>query len=440
MHNGMVIAMAVPAVLTCASLAHARTSPGDMNCDFASGGQAICLAVETVAIGNPGNAGDPQLDGVFGSVSYEYDMGKHEITAEQYTQFLNAVAATDTYALYNPSMWTHEHGCKIERTGSPGSYTYGVAQDWANRPVNFVSFGDAMRFANWLHNGQPTGSQDLTTTEDGSYFLNGKTSDDELEGVFREPDATWVVPSEDEWYKAAYHANDGVTGNYFVYPMSADFGISNDLSDPDPGRHATYYNHPNDFTIGAPYYRTEVGAHENSASPYGTLDQGGNVVEWNESIPLFNGRGLRGGAYLWGSELLAAWTRPIEFHSSDEFSDIGFRLARMPGDVDDSDGDGVADVADNCTEAGNTDQRDTDTDGIGNACDPDLNQSCFVNFTDLGLMKAVFFSADPDADLNGDGKVNYLDLGIMTARFFGPPGPSGLPNVCDDLGETALEL
>ena len=73
------------------------------------------------AVANPGNAGDPQLDGLFGSVAYEYEMGKHEVTAEQYTRFLNAVAATDTYALYNPSMWTHDHGCKIERTGSPGS-------------------------------------------------------------------------------------------------------------------------------------------------------------------------------------------------------------------------------------------------------------------------------------------------------------------------------
>jgi hypothetical protein len=111
--------------------------------------------------------------------------------------------------------------------------------------------------------------------------------------------------------------------------MGVDFGISNDLTDPDPGGHATYYRHPNDFTVGAPYYRTPIGAHENSASPYATYDQGGNVTEWNESIPLFNGRGLRGGAYLWGSDSLAAWTRPIEFHSSDEFSEIGFRIGRV---------------------------------------------------------------------------------------------------------------
>lgn len=309
---------------------------GDMDADLfdfarlqmAVGAQGV--VVETVSVGNPGNAGDPQGDGSYGSVNYTYAIGKYEVTAGQYTAFLKAVAATDPYGLYNPQMWIHAHGCKIERNGAPGSYAYAVAPDWANRPVNFVGFGDALRFVNWLHNGQPHGASSLATTEDGSYFLNGKAADWELENVAREPDATWVVPTEDEWYKAAYHANDGATGNYYSYPMRADVGISNDLTEPDPGRRATYYNHPNDFTIGAPYFRTEVGAHENSASAYGTFDQGGNVNEWNEAIPLQDGRGLRGGAYSWGSDALGAWTRPIEFHSSDEFSDIGFRVGRLP--------------------------------------------------------------------------------------------------------------
>lgn len=394
--------------------------------EYAAAGGVV---IETVAVGNPGNPGDPQLDGTFGGVAYTYRIARYEVTAEQYVRFLNAVAAADTHALYNPSMSSHAHGCGIERTGAPGSYTYSVAPDRARRPVNFVSFGDAMRFANWLHNGQPTGAQDLSTTEDGSYFLDGRMSDDELEHVVREPDATWVVPSEDEWYKAAYHANDGATGNYFNYPMGVDFGISNDLLNPDPGGHATFFDHPNDFTVGPPYWRTDVGAHAQSASPYGTFDQGGNVVEWNESIPLFNGRGLRGGGYDEGSDQLAAWTRPIEFHSSDEFANIGFRLAFV-GDLADDDGDGVVDAADNCLTAVNADQRDADADGIGNACDADLNQDCSVNFTDLAALKAVFFGADPVADFNGDGVVNFQDLGIMQSQFFGPPGPSGVPNLC----------
>jgi formylglycine-generating enzyme required for sulfatase activity len=311
-------ASAGPQTTSAARVASQRLAPGWR------------LAIETVTVGNAGTAGDAQFQGIFGAVDYVYAIGKHEVTAGQYAAFLDAVAATDTHALYNVNMWTHEAGCKIERTGSTGSYTYSVALDRANRPVNFVSWGDAARFANWMHNGQPTGAQDLTTTEDGSYFLDGRTADHELEDVVREPDATWVIPTENEWYKAAYHKNDGVTGNFWNYPTSADNGVSHDLIDPDPGNNATFSGGTvGDWTIGAPYYRTEVGAHENSASPYGTFDQGGNVQEFNETVPEPDIRGIRGGSWFWGN-ILGVWDRPIDMHSSDQFSDLGFRVAALP--------------------------------------------------------------------------------------------------------------
>ena len=97
----------------------------------------------------------------------------------------------------------------------------------------------------------------------------------------------------------------------------------------------------------------------------------------------------------------------------------------------DTDGDGVKDYADNCTLVANADQRDTNADGFGNICDPDLSNDCIVNFVDVGAMKSVFFGSDPDADLTGNGAVNFEDLGIMKAFFFEPPGPSGTPNDCD---------
>lgn len=94
--------------------------------------------------------------------------------------------------------------------------------------------------------------------------------------------------------------------------------------------------------------------------------------------------------------------------------------------VGDADGDGAVDVQDNCSERSNADQRDTDGDGYGNACDPDLNGDGITNFVDLAIMKEVFFEQRPDADLNGDAIVNFADLAILKARFFEPPGPSGL--------------
>ncbi|MEL7449739.1 MAG: PQQ-dependent sugar dehydrogenase [Pseudomonadota bacterium] len=92
----------------------------------------------------------------------------------------------------------------------------------------------------------------------------------------------------------------------------------------------------------------------------------------------------------------------------------------------DNDGDGVLNNLDNCTDVANPDQRDTDGDLFGNACDADLNNDLVVNFADLGLMKQNFFSTgDLDADLNGDDQVNFADLGIMKQNFFGVPGTSG---------------
>ncbi len=284
--------------------------------------------IDMVPVGNPGNVNDTHGAG-YGGVSYVYSIGKYEVTARQYTNFLNAVADTDAYGLYDTSMWSDTRGCKIWRGGSSGNYYYGVAWDWAHRPVNFVSWGDAARFANWLHNGQPTGDQDLTTTEDGSYFLDGAMSDADLLAITREPDATWVIPSEDEWYKAAYYVQVSGIYYYFDYPTASDTMPSNDLIDPDPGNNATFRGDGDDYTIGCPYYRTEVGAHENSSSFYGTFDQGGNVWEWNEAITPNSHRGLRGGGFhIAGDRMEAA--RPSGEYPSSEYGTIGFRVAEVP--------------------------------------------------------------------------------------------------------------
>ena len=291
---------------------------------------ATSVAIDTVTVGNPVNTADTRYETPgYGAVDYEYDIGKYEVTAGQYTAFLNAVAKTDTYGLYNTNGMPDPgdyRGCNIQRSGSPGSYTYGVAGDWANRPVNYVSWGDSARFANWLHNGQPTGAQGLSTTEDGSYYLNGAMSNAELLAIAREPDATWVIPSEDEWYKAAYHKNDGVTGNYWDYPTSSDSLPSNDLIDPDPGNNGNF--HQGGFTIGSPYWRTGVGEFENSDSPYGTFDQGGNVLEWNEAADE-SYRGLRAGAFSYYEYYLHA-SYSIGLTPAYEYHDIGFRVSEVP--------------------------------------------------------------------------------------------------------------
>ena len=315
---------------------------------LAGGAVQADITIETVPVGNTGNTGELSgpgaggygTDRICGAVDYEYNIGKYEVTAGQYCEFLNKVAKTDAYGLYSTYMadLTNYHGCNIQRSGSSGSYTYSVASDWANRPVNYVSWGNAARFTNWLHNGQPTGDQGLTTTEDGAYFLNGATSDAALMAVTREADAKWAITSEDEWYKAAYHKNDGVTGHYFDYPTGSDSVPSSVLGNPtDPGNNATFYG-DSGMTIGSPYFRTEAGDHENSDSPYGTFDQGGNVWEWTEAVigtSFGTGRGMRGGSFndvggsgYSGYFLLAALRSSNG--PTNELDYMGFRVSEVP--------------------------------------------------------------------------------------------------------------
>ena len=92
----------------------------------------------------------------------------------------------------------------------------------------------------------------------------------------------------------------------------------------------------------------------------------------------------------------------------------------------DSDFDGVLDDIDNCTFVANANQRDTDHDGFGNVCDPDLNNDGTIEYADWFYFQQRWNSADPDADLDGDGIVTWPDLQILVDRFFTRPGPSGL--------------
>lgn len=115
-----------------------------------------------------------------------------------------------------------------------------------------------------------------------------------------------------------------------------------------------------------------------------------------------------------------------------DFLGIG-TVASGPGDWGfEADGDDIGAIEDNCIETFNPDQRDTDTDGFGNDCDGDFDQNCLINFADLQSMSFNFFApGDLDTDLNGDNITNFLDLQIMEPLVFGPPGPSGVPNICD---------
>jgi formylglycine-generating enzyme required for sulfatase activity len=259
--------------------------------------------LEMVTVGDPGNVADTRYDSTgYGAVDHTYNIGKYEVTAAQYCDFLNHKAKSDPYGLYDGGM-TGQKGCQIQRSGNSGSYHYDAASDRANRPVNYVNFWDACRFVNWLNNGQGDGD-----TETGAYNLNGYR-DAGGNQISRNAEAKWYIPNEDEWYKAAYYKAGGTNAGYWDYPMQSDrsgFGCgdpgpvvvpSNDVYDPDPGNNANFYQ--DGYSLNSPHWMTNVGEFENSESAYGTFDQGGNVSEWNETPASSTSpyRVIRGGGF-----------------------------------------------------------------------------------------------------------------------------------------------
>jgi len=286
---------------------------------LAAGAVQAAITIDMVPVGNPGNAAN--YTG-YGAVAYTYNIGKYEVTAGQYTAFLNAVAATDTYGLYNTNMDTAVYilGCNIKRTGSLGNYTYSVPSDYANRPVNYVSFWDSCRFANWLHNGQGNGS-----TETGAYTLT--TSGIANNTITRNDGWKWAVTSEDEWCKAAYY--NPATGTYFSYPTSSNTAPGRDMADAS-GNNANYDRAPGPYPIDSGKYTTVAGEFQNSDSPYGTFDQGGNVSEWNEAVIDGTYRGHRGGFFAsQGSVQLHSSVR-AQYDPTGDGNHIGFRVSEVP--------------------------------------------------------------------------------------------------------------
>ena len=256
---------------------------------------AFALTIDTVHVVDAGNANDSTG---YGGVSYNYYIGTYEVTNSQYTSFLNSTAATDTHGLYNSS------NGGIQRSGIEGSFTYTVTPGMGSKPVNYVSFWDAARFANYMTTGN---------TEIGVYNL-GNVSSPTNSSITRDSTAFLsggvAVASEDEWYKAAYYKGGSTAAGYWKYAHQSDSITTGD---------ANYDN-----SVGAV---TDVGTYSDDASYYGTFDQGGNVWEFSDTI-IGSARVMRGGAWGSGEGNLQSLERHDDFPTG-ETAYLGFRVTSI---------------------------------------------------------------------------------------------------------------
>ena len=249
-------------------------------------------------VGNPGNPADPLNSGSIpgiGSVGYTYNIATTEVTIFQYVAFLNAVDPNglNTYGLYSSAMTTEQNFAGVNYTaGAAAGAKYSVIGS-GNRPIMPLMWTDAARFANWFQNGQGSGS-----TETGVYDMS-------LTKPTRSATATYVLASENEWYKAAYYDPTRGGSNYWLYPTRSDTAPGNTIG--SLPNQANYYDGDYATTPGVggasqsnQNYLTDVGAFSGSASYYGTYDQGGNASEWTDTVAGF-GMVLRGGNWDYSS-------------------------------------------------------------------------------------------------------------------------------------------
>jgi formylglycine-generating enzyme required for sulfatase activity len=282
---------------------------------FAADARAVTIA--WTPVGNPGNSNDPFTGSLYGAVGYSYNIGTYAVTNSQYVEFLNAKdpSGANPLGLYNSNMSnpTFYGGINFSASNGTGN-KYSVISGDGNHPANFVSWYDAIRFANWLNNGQGNGD-----TESGAYILQGGTpTPSNANSIARQGGATVVLPSENEWYKAAY--NIPGTNSYFQYPTSSNAVPT--ASVPTGAINSANYNHP----VGN---LTDVGAYSGTTSPYGAFDMGGNVFQWNEALISGSSRGLRGGSFDDNSLTLLSSFRVVVNPSGENYY-IGFRVAMVP--------------------------------------------------------------------------------------------------------------
>ena len=254
------------------------------------------INMEFVTIGNSGNPGDTRTGTDAygnrianpygcGAVDYEYQIGKYEVTNTQWDAFTAAAGAP---------------------TGNP-SNAYDESAYWTgdNIPTNKASWYETVQFCNWL----TSGDKSL-----GAYLFSGNnTNPGDFLGIDRDSAVSaygiiYVLPTEDEWYKAAYYTGSG----YSTYANGTDVA-------PVAGTDTNY-----DMPVGGSPWDVGTGTMEQN----GTFDMMGNIREWNETLFGSTARGVSGGSYIIvGDFELGSSCRMLGYQHNEYYGTLGFRLA-----------------------------------------------------------------------------------------------------------------
>lgn len=341
---------------------------------------ALCLHLDPPAT-------TPVLAPGAGGVAYVYRAGVHEVTNAQYADFLNHTATTsDEHGLWTPAM-------RIAREGDPsegGPARYNAEPAYADRPVQFIRWSDAVRFANWLHHGRPEG--DSEATEDGAYLLRDQPTP--WRTVERSADARWFVLSEAEFVKAArFDPASGVIWNFATgsnsAPTPALVDAAGAVVNPGPGtvNHAAAANWDGS-TRGNVTIVGDCGA----PSPWGAFDMNGNVLEWLDGLSVRRltdpdgtttvvdwEREFAGGAYSTSSQGLRVFGVLGEAGADVRAAAVGFR--------------------------------------VGSLCPPDVNHDGFLDYADYAEYVGAFEAGDPAADVDFNGFVDFFDYAKFVDLF-----------------------
>jgi hypothetical protein len=257
--------------------------------------------IDFVNIGNAGNANDAGAGGglyssPYGGVSYNYRMGVTEVAQDWITKATNLGLANVT-----AGAWT------------------------GNQPAANITWFHAAAFVNFLNTS--TGHKAAYQLDAGATTLTLWSSAQAWqaggENLYRHKDAFYFLPSETEWYKSAFHQNDGVTANYWDYATASNSAPTAVVSGTGAG--TAVFNNVTTFPATVD--------NNGGLSAYGTRGQGGNVWEWQESA--FDGvndspsenRAYRDGSWV-SPEISMRSTERLSI-TSGEYLDVGFRVASV---------------------------------------------------------------------------------------------------------------